>query len=86
MYSILTCIILCADIRCFPRLGDEARQHTGSKRFEIRRHERVQRGPDVRHGSGDLFRAVGRTELLFCNHIHFYTILFYRYRVLGVCS
>lgn len=57
-------------------MGNPTREHSGVKRLEVRGHERVQRGPDVRGRRGHLLRPERSTGRVFHNHISVYSILF----------
>lgn len=65
-------------------MGNPTREHTGVKRLEIRRHERVQRGADVRRRRGHFLRPQRPTGRLIHYHISIYIVLLHRHALLGV--
>lgn len=70
--------------RSFSSLGNPTREHTSVKRFEVRGHERVQRGTDVRRGSSYFLRPERSTGRVLHHHISIYIVLFYRHAFLSV--
>ena len=73
-----------ADIRVFPGLGNKTCEYSGTKRLQVYRNERLQRGDHVCHWCRHFVRPVRRPGRIFHHHLHLHLVLHYWYIVSGL--